>query len=123
MDLQNIKPATQKVDIRHPGTGAATGLVFEVVSKQSDSVKAVERRQLDKQLRSRAKKATAADFESDMMDRTAAAVVGWEWKGDAAWGGKKLEFTKENVAAVLATSWVRNQVEEVINDDASFFES
>ena len=56
-----------------------------------------------------------------MLDRTIAAIVGWEWQGDASWGGKKLPFNKDNLASVLEAGWVRSQVEEAINDEQGFF--
>ena len=121
MDLSSIKPDTQKVEINHPGTGRPTGFVIEVTSAESDAVKRVQRRHMDKALKSRGKKMSAADIEANLIEKTAAAVVGWEWKNGASWGGKKLDCTPENVATVLETGWVRSQVEEVIGDEAAFF--
>lgn len=121
MDLLNIKPATQKVEILHPGTGERTGLVLEVTSMEADAVKRVNRRQMDKALRSRAKKMTAAEIEANATERLSAAVVGWEVTGTANLGGQKMDFTPENVATVMALDWLRRQVEEAIGDDAAFF--
>lgn len=122
MDLLAIKADTQTVQIRHPGTGALTGLAFELASADSDAVKRVQRRQLDKMLRSgRNKKPSAEEIEAQTIERIGAAVVGWTWADKASWGGTKLEFTKENVATVLGTPWVRSQIQEVIEDEAGFF--
>lgn len=121
MDLLNIKPATQKVEILHPGTGERTGFVIEVTSLESDAVKKVGRRQTDAMIRKRKQRMSAAEIEANAAERLSAAVVGWEWKGDAAWGGKKLDATKENIATVMETDWVRRQVEEAIGDEAAFF--
>ena len=121
MDLSAIKPATQKVEIIHPGSSQATGLVIEVTSAESDPVKRVSRRHLDMMIRNRGRKMTADKAEEHMIEKLAAAVVGWEWEGDAAWGGKKLEFTPGNVSLVLGTEWIRRQIDEVVSDEAGFF--
>lgn len=121
MDIFSIKPATQEVAIINPGDGREMGLVFEVTSAESDAVKRVRRRQLDKALRSNRRKMTADQIEDNAIELTAAAVAGWEWKGSASAGGKKLEFTPENVAMVLKIDWIRKQVQEVIDDEAGFF--
>ncbi|KQZ50725.1 hypothetical protein ASD54_10980 [Rhizobium sp. Root149] len=124
MDLLTIKPSTVDVHIKHPGTGANTGLVLEIASRDSDVVKAEFRRQLDKGLQRRSnKKMTADEIESRNLAILAASVTGWRWEGDASWGGKKLDYTKQNVLTVLSTSWVRKQVEEEADSEADFFQS
>lgn len=121
MDLSNLKSDTQKIEILHPGTGAATGLVLEIASLESDVVKQVTRRQMDQAYRGRAKKKSTVQLEADFLERNCAAVVGWEWGGAASWGGAKLDFSKENVATVLRAPWVHQQVVEALNDEAGFF--
>lgn len=123
MDLSAIKPATQKVEIIHPGSARPTGLVIEVTSAESDAVKRVVRRHIDFMIRGRGRKMSADKAEEHMIEKLAAAVVAWEWNGDAAWGGKKLECTPENVSLVLGTEWIRRQVGEVVEDEAGFFTS
>lgn len=121
MDLSSINLVTQKVAIIHPGKGVETGLIIEVASAESDPVKRVSRRHLDKALRSRDRKVTVEQLEERALELSSAAVVGWEWTGDASMGGKKLEFTPANVATVLKIGWIRSQVEEVMKDEAGFF--
>ena len=124
MDLLAIRPNTVDLHIKHPGTGAATGLVLEVASRDSEPVRAALRKQLDRNLQRRSnKKMTAEDIEAQNLEVLSACVVGWRWEGTASWGGKKLEFTPENVAAVLGTPWVRKQVQEEADGEADFFQS
>lgn len=123
MDLSAIKPVTVKVEIRHPATHLPTGLVIEVASMETDAVKKVKRKHMDNALRNRNRKPTAAQIEEHSLESLTAAVIGWEWNGDAAWGGKKPDFTPANVSAVLATDWIRSQVVEVLDDETAFFTS
>lgn len=123
MDIFAIKPNTQKIDIRHPGSGSPIGFVIEVGSIESDAVKKVDRKHLDKQLRNRGKKPSSAEFEANMIERLAATVVGWEFTGDASLGGERPDFSREMAAKVLETAWLRNQVREVVEDEAAFFEN
>ncbi|MGP2493505.1 hypothetical protein ACTDI4_17980 [Mesorhizobium sp. PUT5] len=121
MDLAAIKPNTSKVEIIHPGSGDPTGLVIEVMSQESPAVRKILRRQTDRMIKRRGKKMTAEQIEEDAIERLAASVVGWEWKGNAAFGGKKLDCTPENVATVLGVSWIKGQVQEAVADEAEFF--
>lgn len=124
MNLAEIVPSTIEVEIRHPATGKATGLVITATSLDSEAVKKVKRQHANKMLRNRNRKPTAEEFEESNIDLLVAAIVGWEWKGGAAWtGGKKLDFTPENVRTVLAVGWLKSQVEEAISDEAAFFTS
>ena len=123
MDLSAIKPVTIDVRIQHPGTGVETGLVIKIASRQSEAVKTVTRRHLDKHIARRGKKMTIDDLETQNTEILTAAVTGWEWNGDASWGGKKLELTPENVAEILAVEWIRRQIEEATADEADFFTS
>ena len=122
MDLSAITPSTIKVEIKHPGTGAPTGLVIECASLESEPVKRVQRAITDKVLRSRNRKPTAEQIEENAVEVIAAAVVGWEWKDGATWeGGKKLDFSLANVRTVVSVPWLRQQLDEALGDEAAFF--
>ena len=124
MDLSTIAPSTVPLEIRNPGTGKATGLVLNLLSMESDAVKKVKRANTNKAINRRNRKLTADDLEENSLDLLVATVASWEWKGDAAWtGGKKPECKPEIVREVLSLSWIRSQVEEVINDESAFFAS
>lgn len=121
MDLAGIKPSTVDVEIIHPGTGEATGLVITVKSTEDDSVKRLQRSQINRRLKSRDKKLSVEKIEEESNAVICAAVAGWTWGGDAKWNGKKPEFTPENVAEVLAVEWIRKQVKTVLDEEADFF--
>lgn len=122
MDLSTLAPSTVALDIRNPGTGKPTGIVLHLVSPESDPVKKIKRAHANKLINRRNRKLTADDFEENQIDIIAAAVASWEWKGDAAWtGGKKPDFTPDNVRSVVSTPWIRSQVEEALNDESAFF--
>ncbi|MBN9345616.1 MAG: hypothetical protein J0I48_05335 [Devosia sp.] len=121
MDLSDIAPTSMKVAIRHPGTGKETGLIIDVQSLESPVVQKVRREQRDAVLRTRNRKMTAEEIDEQITDQIVAAIAGWQWNGDASWGGKKLDLTPENVRIVVAAPWVRKQVEEAVADEAGFF--
>jgi hypothetical protein len=120
MDLEQVfTPRATRLEIKHPATKKATGLVLEIVSDYDARVKAAERAGRDKVIK--AKELTPELAEENYLDRLVASVTGWEWNGDASWGGKKLAFTPANVATVLGNGAVRSQVEEARGDTAAFF--
>ncbi len=79
-----------KLEMLHPHTGEPTGLILTLGSAE----------------------APADDLPLD-------AVSGWEWQGDANWGGVKLPFTPENLKAVLGV--FAEQIREAVTvRDAEF---
>jgi hypothetical protein len=121
MDLSSIKAQTLKVEIIHPGSNKPTGLVVECTSRADPRVKKIERQHLDKLIRLRGRKTTAAEVEERQLESIVARIVGFEWQGDASWGGKKLDASPENIRTLLAEDWLKRQVEEAIGDEADFF--
>lgn len=124
MDLSTLAPSTVPLEIRNPATGKPTGLVLNLLSADSDPVKKVKRQLLNKALARRNRKANADEIEESNLDLLVAAVESWEWKGDAAWkGGKKPDFKADVVREVVATPWIRSQIEEAKEDETAFFAS
>lgn len=121
MDIFSIKPSTATVDIRHPATQEPIGLTIRLLPMSDKAVKAVQRRNANELYRARGMKITAEKAEANRLDILVAAVEGWEWSGDASFNGEKLECTPENVRKVLKVDWLREQVDEALGDDASFF--
>lgn len=121
MDLSSVKPVDRRVDIKHPVTREDTGLVFVLKPYSDPSVKAVQRRLANTRLRN-GRKITAEQLEDAKLEVLCAAVSGWEWNGEATFGGEKLEFNAANVRKVLkSVDWIREQVDEELGDDAAFF--
>lgn len=118
MDISKIKPGRHKVKLKHPGTGAYLGLNIECMSPQ-DKEAAVARKALndgsDDAL-------LPAEGEEKSVAFLAALVTGWDWEGDASWGGKKLTFTTDNVKTVLSEPWVRAQLNADLSKPANFFQ-
>ena len=124
MDLiADIKPQNSTVEIKHPVTGEATGLVIELRPMHDPAVKAVQKRIGDRRLKqaARNKALTTDELENNTSEMLAATMIGWQWKGDASFNGKKLEFTPGNVAVVLAVDWIAGQIDEALGDNSRFF--
>ena len=121
MDISSIKAATTQVEIRHPGTQELIGLNVWLKPMSDSAVKAVQRRFTNEALRQRNMKLTAEKADANRTDILLAAIDRWEWTNDASFEGEQLDCTPENVRKVLKVDWVRDQIDEALGDDASFF--
>ena len=123
IDYSTLAPATVPLEIRNPATGKPTGIVLNLRSMDSEPARNVKLANSNKQMMRRNRKLTAADLEEGYIDLLVVLVESWEWKGDAAWrGGKKPDFKPDVVREVVSTPWIRNQIAEVTDDEAAFFE-
>lgn len=120
-DLSTIQPVARKIAITHPASGDETGLVLHLQSMSSPEVKAVQRRTMEQALKQGRRKVDLEKAEQNRIELLATAVIGWDWNGDASWGGEKLTFTKANVRKVLGASWLRDQIDAELGDEAAFF--
>lgn len=119
------KPA--EVEIRHPVTGAGTGVYFSVLGKDSDTyrsrIRAYGDEMLRKQAFGKASAETVDTLERKDIDALIAATVGWR-TGDSpvvALHGESLEFSPANARKVYeALLPVRDQVREAINSLENF---
>lgn len=123
MDISGITATTSRVDIRHPATQEPVGLVIWIKPMSDPAIKAVQRRFTNETLRQRGMKITAEKAEANRTDILIACIDKWEWNGEAEFNGEKPELTPENARKVLKLDWIRDQVDEALGDEASFFKA
>lgn len=121
-----IRHDTLTVDILHPITGEPTGMRVEVASADSPRYREATRAILEKAAASlprggqRARKAALRDMESDALDLLVACTISWTGVVER---GVEVPLTVENARRLFTTHpWLRRQMDEVMQDRASFFE-
>jgi hypothetical protein len=95
--------------------------VFLVLGEYSDKVRAYDRAQTNKHLKKRGRddSVDADVLDSGLVDRLAAAVVGWK---NVVAEGKPEPFTSEGVKQILrAMPWTRNDVAKGMLSHSDFF--
>lgn len=121
-DISSISPGTNVVEIVHPHTGDPIGLKITLRSQHSAEVQAVNRRITNDRLRTRSKNITAEKLEAAGIEVLTAAIVKWEWEGDASFGGEKLECNPQNIRRVMREApWIKAQVDDAFGNEAAFF--
>lgn len=122
MDILSIQPHTITVDLKHPATGEDIGVKVELQSLESDEVKAVQRQMTNKALKSGRNNVTAEKIEGNSLTLLAAAIVSWEFSGDANLGGdKKPACTAANKMKLLGNSALAKQIDQALGDETAFF--
>lgn len=119
------KPA--EIEIRHPVTGAPTGVFISVLGKDSDVYRGRVRSLADQALRNQAAGKAPIEnidgLERKNIDALVAATVGWR-SGDEPvinLKGEELEFSAANARKVYeALLPVREQVAEALNNLGNF---
>lgn len=121
------KPA--EIEIRHPVTGAPTGVFISVLGRDSDTYRSRVRAMADEALRKQATGKASAEtletLEQKNIDALVAATVSWRDGDDPALtlNGEKLEFSPANARRVYeALLPVRDQVSEALSDIANFMQ-
>ena len=100
------------------GNPYAPPVTMDVVGTYSERFLAEEERQGSAMLRGRRRKPTGKMVREQQIAKAAACVVGWDGVMD---GKEPVPCTPENVLRVLtAAPWMREQVEEAMNDHAGF---
>ena len=119
------KPA--EIEIRHPVSGAGTGVFFSVLGKDSDTYRGRIRGLADQTLRSQAlgkpQVETIDALEKKNIDALVAATTGWRTGDDpvVTVKGEKLEFSPANARKVYAEILpIREQVAEALNNLGNF---
>lgn len=119
-----------ELEIKHPTSGAPTGLFISVVGRDSDVYRGRVRALADETLRRQAMgKPALADasldkLEAKNIDALVAATVGWRSEGDEGGiilSGERLEFNPANARKLYSEILpIRDQVAEAINDLGNF---
>lgn len=119
-----------ELEIKHPTSGAPTGLFISVVGRDSDVYRGRVRALADETLRRQAMgKPALADasldkLEAKNIDALVAATVGWRSEGDdggITLSGERLEFNPANARKLYSEILpIRDQVAEAINDLGNF---
>lgn len=126
MDISAIKPQERTFEIHHPADeNELVGLRISIMSISDPRMKSVKRKIQDIKLRleARNKHFKADDIEENQIDLMFSAMTAWEWY-DCDFHGKKPEFTKVNVKAVLTElEWIADQIAAEISDDKAFFKT
>lgn len=128
-DLSTRKPSSATFELMEPDGSGTTGITFDVISVNDDKVKAARQAIENKgnKLRLRNKWFTADEIEANTIGILAATIVGWTWGKDhngepALWKKAAPDFSPRNVADVLSLAWVRQQLDEFLNDETRFFQ-
>ncbi len=125
MDISGLKPAEERIiEILHPTTEEKLNIRVALMSITDERMVKLKRKFMDEKLRqeARGKNFKADDIEDNRHELAFRAMLSWEWGGDANFHGKKPEFNKSNVVAVLKElPWFRDQIEEAVSDEKSFF--
>lgn len=127
MELSKLKanPSTV-IDLIHPDPEQnPTGVTITLASRDSDPVKAVMAKAMDKRLvalrKGSHKPVNPAEFEAEAINTLSAAVLDWSGLTE---GGEPLPCTPENVRALLTdNAWIRRQLDEAMGNEALFFEN
>lgn len=121
-----IRHDTLTVDILHPVTGQPTGMQVEVASADSPRYRDATRAIIEKATASaprasrRARQETPRDMEADALELLVACTVSWTGVME---GGAQVPLTPDNARRLFtAHPWLRRQVDEAVQDRASFFE-
>lgn len=124
MDIAELVTYDQAftVKLRHPVTGAETGISMDVVSFDSERVakiaRAIENEKWSAVFASEDRKlshtALAEFVEKEQREKIIAAVVGWDFSdmsfGDLAAGFPCNDENKRYVFSHANAAWVRNQI-------------
>jgi hypothetical protein len=123
MDISTIVAEARTIEIKHPVTGEPIGLRVTLRPDSADEVQAVKRKLVNERLR-RDLKPSAERIEENGYLLLDASISGWEWDGDLTFEGSKPELSPKNLRKVLKRlTWMRDQIDTELGNDAAFFEN
>lgn len=107
--------------VKHPATGVAVAEI-DLISIDADAPKRVKRRQEQRRLKSRTPlKLDMDEIRADQLEVLAACTVAWR---EVTWKGAVLELSSANAIMLYdALPWLKQQVDDFVNDVAVFLES
>lgn len=119
-----------EIEIRHPATGAPTGVFFSILGRDSDvyrtRVRSLADEALRKQATGKSQPETLDSLDKRNIDALVSVTTGWRTGDDptVTVKGEKLGFSAENARKVYETLLpVRDQVAEAINDLGNFLKA
>lgn len=119
------KPA--EIEIKHPVTGAPTGVFISVLGKDSDTYRSIVRGMADETLKRQAMNRSSDDslekLERKNIEALVAVTTGWRTDKEptVTLNGDRLDFNPANVRKVYSALLpVREQVTEAINNLENF---
>jgi hypothetical protein len=122
-DLKDLKPKsnTIKVELRHPSTGDLLDMSISVYNPYSPEYKAAMHEQTNKRLMKSAKVRkqtyTAQELEASALELLASITEGWS----ITFEGKALKFSREKAVELFSEyPWIKDQLEEALNDTSGF---
>lgn len=128
-NIANIKPDTKTFEIKHPGTGEVMGVRVTLMSTDDERYqgmrRAIQNLVMKADASGRPMKADVLEAQKDQA--IFAAMIGWEWHEDANgektdFNGEIPEFNRKKVFEVFhAIPWFRDQINEELGNDASFY--
>ena len=121
--LDILSPANEGVwmELEHPVTGEPLGIKIKVAGVDSDYYRKEMRRQQNKRLKKGIRTISAEELENEVIELLVACTLDWE---GIEYEGKVLECNKENARMIYKKfPWIREQVDNFINDRANFLKS
>ena len=105
------------IDVRDASGEVEPGVTITVVGTYSQTYRKAQNANRDKWLKQRRMDGDALEERS--LETTAKCIKAWTGFTSE---GKPFPYTKENAIALLSGApWIREQVEEAMNDHAGFF--
>ena len=126
MDLTQfdvVSPANEGVwmNLEHPVTGEPLDVKIKLAGVDSDYYKKELRKQQNKKFKKGFRKLSAEELEADTIELLVACTLDWE---GVELEGQALECNPENVRKIYKRfPWIREQVDNFINDRANFLKN
>jgi hypothetical protein len=125
MEIRNSKPIRDReeegtvINVRDVSGEIQEGVTITVVGTYSQTYRKAVNANRDKVLKERRSALDGDAIDSRTLETAAKCIKGWT--GFTA-DGQPFPYNKENAIALLTEApWIREQVEEAMNDHASFF--
>ncbi len=125
LNLEQDANSEAPIEILHPVTKAKLGITIYVMGAESTAYRNIIRRQQNRRLKLLSKnrriELTLEETEEEALDLLVAVTKRWD---GLVWDGKAIECSEENIRMVYQERpWLRQQVDEGVNDPANFTRS
>ena len=122
MDLSHLVVPEQpyRLELTHPVTKEKLGVFFDIQSSESDRVKTIIRQSINERMSKRSRSVTAQEVEDDLIERTAATIIAWDW-GEHDLNGEKPKYSHAKACDILREQgWIFDQISAAAEDRANF---